>query len=590
MSDEITVREKVSALLRTATFRPLFTVGVVALSFAAALLEGLGLTFILPIVEYARGNTSNPNGLLETFIRVYDFLGIPFTLEYIIVGVGCVITLRYLLTFAVTWLSATLQTEYIRFLRRESFQGALAANIEYFDKEGSDDILNAVITQSEYSGSAISHLVKLLQVGLVSGMYLLVALLITPYLTIFAVVVLGTSTYLLRYVFGGGFSIGESVATANERVQETVQAGTQGIRDAKLFGMTGELFAEFETAMNEYVNSEVARQRNSAGISNFQQLISAVSVFVLIYLGLEIASLTVGSLGVFLFAMFRLSPRVSSLNHLFYQLESNLAHVVRSQRFVDEIESHAEPSGDQTPPDAVESVVFDDVSFSYDDSEQVLKSVSFEVDQNEFVAFVGQSGAGKSTIVSLLARMYSPDSGEIQINQIPLDSFETAAWRDRIAVVRQHPFIFNETLKYNITIGNRQIPQEEIDRVAKIASIDEFLDDLPNGLETELGDDGVRLSGGQKQRVALARALLKDADVLVLDEATSDLDTKIEERVQTAIESMEREYIIITIAHRLSTVQNADRIYTLVDGKITDRGTHEELLRRDGTYAELYSS
>lgn len=571
-------------------FRPALSVGFLVLSFAAAFLEGIGLTFILPIVEQTQGRSSDPSGLMETFVTAYALLGIPLSLEYIIAGAGLVMTVRYVLSFAVQWLSATIQTEYVRYIRTQSFAGALSAEIGYFDTEGSDDILNAVITQSKYAGSAISSLIKFIQVGLVSAAYLLIAFVIAPYLTLFAVVVLGTSTYLLRYVFGGGFAVGDRVADANERVQEIVQAGTQGIRDVRLFDMTGELLSEFEAAIDDYVRWEIIRQRNSAGISNFQQLISALAVFVLIYLGLEVASLTIGTLGVFLFAMFRLSPRVSTLNHLFYQLESNLAHVLRSQQFVDEIESYREPDGERPPTDPVESIVFDEVSFSYDSSEQVLQNVSFQVDRNEFVAFVGQSGAGKSTVVSLLARMYDPDSGEIRINQSSLSTFDPPAWQKRIAVVRQHPFIFNESLRYNLTIGNRDVPEERISRVIEIASIDEFLDELPQGLETTLGDEGVRLSGGQKQRVALARALLKDADVLILDEATSDLDTKTEDKVQSAIESMDEEYIIITVAHRLSTVKNADRIYTLVDGEITDRGTHDELLGRGGTYTDLYST
>jgi subfamily B ATP-binding cassette protein MsbA len=159
----------------------------------------------------------------------------------------------------------------------------------------------------------------------------------------------------------------------------------------------------------------------------------------------------------------------------------------------------------------------------------------------------------------------------------------------RIAVVRQNPFIFNDTLRYNLTIGNRDVSQSDLDRVTRIAKIDEFFDNLPDGYETQLGDDGVRLSGGQRQRVALARALLKDADVLVLDEATSDLDSSLEREVQESIEDMERNYAIVGIAHRLSTIKNADRIYTVEQGRIIETGQHTELIKKEGQYAELYA-
>jgi subfamily B ATP-binding cassette protein MsbA len=185
--------------------------------------------------------------------------------------------------------------------------------------------------------------------------------------------------------------------------------------------------------------------------------------------------------------------------------------------------------------------------------------------------------------------MYDPDSGEIHANDIPIGEYDLTEWRDRIAVVQQQPFIFDDTLENNVTVGDRAASRADVERVCKIAKVDEFLEDLPNGYESRLGDDGVRLSGGQRQRVALARALLKDSDFLVLDEATSDLDSSLEREVQDAIESMDRDYGIIAIAHRLSTVKNADRIYTVDQGEIIERGTHGELLADEGEYAELYA-
>jgi subfamily B ATP-binding cassette protein MsbA len=185
--------------------------------------------------------------------------------------------------------------------------------------------------------------------------------------------------------------------------------------------------------------------------------------------------------------------------------------------------------------------------------------------------------------------MYEPDSGEIRANGTPIQEFDLDEWRSRISIVRQHPFIFNDTLRRNVTIANRDASQADVERVCEIAQVTEFLDELPDGYDTLLGEDGVRLSGGQKQRVALARALLKDADVLVLDEATSDLDSNLEKEVQQSIENMERNYAMVGIAHRLSTVKNADRIYSVNAGEIVETGRHDELIDNDGTYAELYA-
>ena len=215
---------------------------------------------------------------------------------------------------------------------------------------------------------------------------------------------------------------------------------------------------------------------------------------------------------------------------------------------------------------------------------------NFEVKKGEFIAFVGESGAGKSTIASLLARLYTPDSGRILAAGRPVSEYDIDEWRSRVAYVRQDPFIFNTTLEGNLRIANPDATRRELERVCEIAQVTEFVDDLPNGYDSELGDDGVRLSGGQRQRVALARALLEDADILILDEATSDLDTNIEARVQAGIESMDRDFMTLAIAHRLSTISDADRIYTVQDGTIVEQGEHESLLSRDGQYAELYSA
>jgi subfamily B ATP-binding cassette protein MsbA len=591
-NNAVSRREKINALFDVARFNPRFTAVIIGLGLVAAVLEGVGLSFILPIVEIVQ--TEDPvaqaDGLMAVFVTAYQTLGIPFTLGYVVVGVAAVMTARYTMSFIVAWFREALRTYYIRDLQMRAFGSALDARIEYFDEEGSDDILNAIVTQTNYAGRAIQRVVRLTETLFLSLAYLLIALLIAPTLTLFALVVLGGLTVLLRKVVEPGYEIGELVAEANERRQEAVQAGTQGIRDIRIFGLADELYQDFIDAIDQFTDSRIKLRRNEAAINNFYNLGVAVSVFVLIYLALTFANLSVGALGVFLFAMFQLGPKVSNLNGQFYNLENDLPHLVRTQNFIRELESQEEPNDPvRDVPTSIDHVESNGVRFSYDGDEQVLRGVDFEVEKGEFIAFVGQSGAGKSTIVSLLARLYSVDEGEIRANGVPIHEMDIDEWRDRLSIVRQSPFIFNDTLRYNLTIGNRDVTEAELNRVCEISRVDEFFDDLPNGYDTMLGDDGVRLSGGQKQRVALARALLEDADLLVLDEATSDLDSNLEQEVQAAIEAMDRDYAMITIAHRLSTVQNADRIYTMDNGEVTETGTHAELLDHGGRYEELYT-
>jgi subfamily B ATP-binding cassette protein MsbA len=582
--------DKIAALRRVAAYRPIFTIGLVLFGGLAAVLEGIGLGFIYPILEVAQtdGPIEGGGPVLETFLAFYDFVGVPFTLGYLIIGVALVMIVRYTLSFLVAWLRAILAKHYEKYLRTRAFENALNARIGYFDDEGSDNVLNAIITETRYSGRVIRDGVRTMEYVFLVIVYLGVMLYITPTMTVLAIVLLGGITVLLRFVIEPAVTVGNRVAEANEEVQETVQAGTQGVRDVKLFGLSEEVFSSFRESIEQYADSSVDLTRNKAAIQNYYQLAAALTIFVLIYFGFTYSGLTLGELGIFLIAMFQLAPRVSTLNSHFYNLEGNISHLVRTQKFLDRLDKNQEPDGD-TPVQSVNEIEFEDIHFAYEPDEPVLQGISFEVKRGEFVAFVGQSGAGKSTIVSLLARLYDPDDGEVLADGTPIEEYDIDQWRERIAVVRQQPYIFNDTLEANITIGNRDASRKEVKEVCEIAKVNEFLDELPKGYDSQLGDDGVRLSGGQRQRVALARALLKDADFLVLDEATSDLDSNLELQVQQSIESMDRNYGMIAIAHRLSTVKNADRIHTVDAGEIVESGTHRELLNTDGEYAELYA-
>ncbi|SMO80106.1 ABC transporter ATP-binding protein [Halorubrum cibi] len=589
--EPVSRRAKLDALRDVARYNPKYTAAVVLLGIAAAVLEGVGLSFILPIVELVQlqDPAAEAEGLLAVFVTVYQTLGIPFTLGYVVVGVSAVMVARYTTSFAVAWFREALRTYYIRDLQTRAFRNALNARVEYFDREGSDDILNAIVTQTNYAGRVIQYAIQFTEQVFLAGIYFAVALVIAPTLTVVTGVVLGGFSVFFRRVIDSGYDVGEEVAEANELRQEAAQAGTQGIRDVRIFGLAEELFEDFTDAIEQFTRSRIVLRRNEAAINNFYNLVVAVSVFVLIYLALTFANLSVGELGVFLFAMFRLGPKASQVNTLYYRVENNLPHLVRTIQFTDELATYNEPTGSSREvPDEIREIEFDDVHFSYDDEEEVLRGIDFTVEKGEFVGFVGQSGAGKSTIVSLLARLYPVDEGEIRANDVPIDEMDIAGWRDRLSMVRQDPFIFNDTLRYNLTLGNRAVSDEELDRVCSIAKVDEFIGELPDGYDSMLGDDGVRLSGGQQQRVALARALLEDADVLILDEATSDLDSNLEKQVQRSIEEMDRDYAIVTIAHRLSTVKNADRIYTIEEGRVTETGRHSELVEEGGKYAELY--
>jgi subfamily B ATP-binding cassette protein MsbA len=592
-SDSPTRAQEIEALYKAAGYRPKLSVGVIGASVLVAMLEGIGLTFLLPIIQITQDPqaASSAGGETGLFVRAFNFIGLPFKLEYVIIGAAFILTIRYVSSFLVGWAQAALSEGIVESVQTQAFESGLTAKIAYYDSQGSDSILNAIVTEARYAGEVLGGSVRFFQQSLITGVYLAIAVYISPLLTALALVLLGGITYLLRSVIEPAASIGDTVAEANDEIQRAAQAGIQGIREVKMFGLDSELFEDFEQAVSRRRRSSVMLSRNSTAIDNFYNLITAVTLFVLIYVALEFSNLSLAALGVFLFAMFRLAPRASTLNNQFYNLEGYIPHLVRTNEIIDDMRARADPpGGDATVPNSIDNIEFDDVSFSYDGSKPVMQGFDLAVSGDEFAAFVGSSGAGKSTLVGLLTRMYEPDSGEIRVNGVSIAEMDIKEWRDRISVVTQDPFMFDDSLRRNLTIGNRGATMDAIEEVCAIAQVTEFLDELPDGYETELGENGVRLSGGQRQRVALARALLEDSDVLILDEATSDLDATIEQTVQDGIEAMDRNYAIFVIAHRLSTVINADRIYTVSDGRIVESGSHSELIAKGGTYSSLYDT
>lgn len=441
---DVSRKEKIQAIVSVAKYDPKLTVGIIGLGIFAAVLEGIGLSFILPIVELVQsdGGAASQGGLAGAFASAYQFFGVPLTLGTAVAGVGAVMVVRYTSSFLVAWFREALRTYYTRDLQIRAFDNALNARVSYFDQEGSDDILNAIITQTYYAGQVINKSVRLVEQGFLALTYVLLAFVVSPALTVFTAVVLGGVTFLLRSVVEPGYDIGEEVADANERRQEAAQAGTQGIRDIRIFGVAEELLSDFRDAVEQYTRSRITLRRNEAALSNFYNMAVSVSVFVLIYLSLTFANLALSSLGLFLFAMFRLGPKASTANQLVYQVENQLPHLVRTEAFIEELGRHEEPNeSSRSAPESVDSIEFDDVWFSYDGKEDVLRGIDFEADEGEFVAFVGQSGAGKSTIVSLLSRMYEPTDGHIRANGAPVGEMDIHDWREHVAVVRQDPFI-----------------------------------------------------------------------------------------------------------------------------------------------------
>ena len=263
------------------------------------------------------------------------------------------------------------------------------------------------------------------------------------------------------------------------------------------------------------------------------------------------------------------------------------AHYVSAGR-IDNVMKTKELPGNQKI-EYTDDICFENVSFSYLKGQNIINDISCSFKKNSLTAIVGPSGGGKSTMLKLIARFWDVDKGNIKIGGVPLTEIHPDNWLEKISMVLQDVYLFNETIRENIIFGNEKASEEDLIRAAKLAGCHEFIEKLPEGYDTVVGEGGSTLSGGEKQRISMARAILKNAPILLLDEPTSSLDAKNEVLVQKAISNLVKDKMVVMIAHRLKTIKNADHIIVLDKGRIVEEGNHKELLKKEGLYHKLWN-
>jgi ATP-binding cassette, subfamily B, bacterial MsbA len=582
-------------------YRGLLGLGL-ATTFLASLLDGFTLVILIPLLKHLFGTA----GQLRTGSTRLEAL-VDRAVEPLIAGLSpgqaagrlvvllaLALLLKNAMSYASTQISVRAQEGLVRDLRSRLFAHLLTLELSFFQRTRAGQLISAMITEVDQTKTVItSSLVSFFQNLVVVATTLVILTQISVRLTLLTLafvpfLILGLQVLLRRlrsHAQARARERGEITATASERLG--------AIRLIRAYGEEDREARHFASQTDRYRKRVIRTQRFSSLTSPLTEIFSGFLVILIIWAGSRpgligmSTPLAPEAIIVFLMAALRLASPLKTIASFPAAMAVTLASAERVFEFLDQPPSEVDRPGEQEARFERE-VAFDRVSFRYGDGDLVLSEVSFRLPKGKVVALVGPSGAGKTTAADLLPRFYDPTGGQILMDGVPLTRLRRGSLRALMGVVSQDTVLINDSVHANIAYGSPGASRERVEEAARAANAGGFIETLPHGYETVLGERGTRLSGGQRQRIAIARALLRDPPILILDEATSALDTESERLVQQAIARLMRERTVLVIAHRLATVRDADEIVVLDAGQVVQRGTHEELLRTGGLYRRLY--
>jgi subfamily B ATP-binding cassette protein MsbA len=576
-------------ILREFRYFPQVALLALLFSLLAAVLEGFGLGFLMAFLQ----NLVSPNlPSVHTGIGWFDqwILGVnePATNRLYRASALILIAtwLRALFNYLTHVYTDLTQLHLVDRLRKRIFEQLQSLNLSYFTQAHSGELINTITGEIGRLQQAFSMGSFLIIKGLTIVVYAILLLKLSWQLTLLAILLFSLLavglTNFNRRVRESSFAVSDANGRFVSRAVELIN----GIRTVQAFGTQDYERQRFYRASSDIVTTTAKATLSLAIVRPLAEGLATTILIAMIVVGITVfvadGTLQTAALLTFLFVLFRLVPAIYEMNGNRAVLSSfggsieNIKELLRTDNKPYLLNGTRQFQGLQG------SIAFVGVDFGYEPDNPVLHDINLTIQQGEITALVGASGAGKTTLADLIPRFYDPLRGQILLDGVDLREFDINSVRRRMAVVSQDTFIFNASVLENIAYGMEQIDQSAVWEAAELANALEFIQELPDGFATKLGDRGVRLSGGQRQRIAIARALLRDPDILILDEATSALDSVSERLIQASIERLSSGRTVIAIAHRLSTIVRADKVVVLDQGRIVEQGTYQALLNQRG--------
>jgi ATP-binding cassette, subfamily B, bacterial MsbA len=527
------------------------------------------------------------------FGQIINRYGEKTMLIYIALAVVVLYFLKNVFRYLAMYFLANVRNGVVKDLRNDLYRKVLILPLSFYSERRKGDLMARMTNDvQEIEWSIMSSLEMLFRDPINILSFTVTLFFISPQLTLFVMVLLPVSGYLIGLV---GKSLKRSSQKGQKRmgvILSLIEETISGLRIIKAFNAIDFADNRFKKTNQDYTRVMIRLYRKRDLASPLSEFLGAVVIAIVLWFGGELVLSPHSHLRPSVFIMYigiftQLLPPAKSITQAYYGIQKGAASVERIQQVFEE------PEVIEQKPDALikksfhQEIEYKDVSFRYE-KENVLKNIRLTIKKGRMIAVVGPSGGGKSTLVDLLPRFYDCTHGEIIIDGIPIRDLVIEDLRGLMGIVTQETILFNDTVFNNIAFGMTNVSEEDVIAAARVANAHEFIEKMPLGYHTNIGDRGTKLSGGQRQRLSIARAVLRNPPILILDEATSALDTESERLVQQALENLMKNRTSVVIAHRLSTIQFADEIIVLQKGELVERGTHSTLLEKNGAYKKLY--